>query len=284
MTKNKELVIDLFQGISRPLSRIAMRFGASAREVADITRWSFVKTFYSSPDLWRKDQPTAMQCSLKTGLTRVESKRLSEMNAALEAVKPNRQSRSPRVIEGWLNDPEYSPNGKPASLPFRSAKQPCFYKLCGRYSGDNVHAESILEDLLEAKCVEVNDKIVSLTDPVYGIKHVDSKRIEIIGFMVEQLMETSDYNLDPSNENHRRFQRYWRQRLLPVEKVDEARQMVTEITIEAGRKIDALLNELSHANPVPNTKYCDIGLGAYIFENEAEISAVNINSNKEPGE
>jgi len=225
-----------------------------------------------------------MQCSLKTGLTRVESKRLSEIGTALEAVKPNRQSRSPRVIEGWLNNPEYSLNGEPMRLPIISEKHPSFRKLCNQYSGDGVHPESVLEDLLQAQCVEVADDMVALIDPAYGVKHVDSKRIEIIGFMAEQLMETSDYNLDPANENNRRFQRYWRQRLVPVEKAEKARQMIAEITLEAGRKIDMLLSDLSHPSAFPGKTYCDIGLGVYVFESPGEMPASNTNSNKEPGE
>lgn len=265
MSIDKEIVVKLFESIMRPLARILMRFGVSAPEAADVTRWSFVRSFYETRDFWRYDKPTAIQCALKTGISRAEVGRLAGMATPLESINHYRMNRSARVIEGWLNDPEFHANGAPAALPIRSIEPPSFNRLCRRYAGD-VNTDSVLDDLVAAECVRVEGNTVMLVDSTYGLRAVDKTRVEIFAFMTSQLIETSDFNLLQPDTKQRHLQRYWCQRFIPEDSVSEIRAYMHERSVEAGRDIERYMVERSHSERREGTRYTDMGICMFMFE------------------
>lgn len=270
-TSNRDAVIRFIGLIARPIAAISMRFGVSAQEACEIVRWSFVKAFHETPEFWRFDKATDIQCALKTGLPRVECKRLGELETVTASAKLGRQSRAARVIEGWLNDPEFLVDGKPVPLPVRSLDPPSFNRLSLRYAGD-VNTASVLDELVRAECVSIENNIVRLVDPTYGLRLPVEDRLDITGDMVRSLLVTGEYNLLEQDPEKRRLKRYWRQRLVPKAHADALREWIRKESIATGRRIERRMQEVSHASPRENVEYVDMTINVFCHESNHDGS------------
>lgn len=254
----------------QPVSRIAMRFGYSAREVSDVTRWSFVHSFFSTPEFWRLGRPTVLQGAVKTGLARQQVNNLRQLKSPDDAIFSSRQNLAYRVIEGWMNDPLYQQDGKPMVLPLKHRPGPTLNKLVMHY-GMNTTTGAALGDLVMVGCVELNDGMVTLVNPTYGANAFDQDKLELAGFILCKIAETFDHNLMHRESSERRVQRVWRQVLVPASKMTEARRLVSEMAIVAGREIDAELSKLAHASPQEGQRYEEIGVIMSVHENETNV-------------
>lgn len=227
----RSAVARFFSNVMEPLARITMRFGYSAREACDATRWSFVRSYYRASELWSADNPTDMEASIKTGLTRPQVKLLRNVPGPDHAIFSNRQNLAYRVIEGWVNDPEYHKNGVPMALPLRHQNGPTFNKLVIQY-GANTTFHPVLRDLKSAGCIEVKNDIVILKSATYGLHLMDEERMELTAFMLKRLAESTEHNLIHNAVEDRRMQRVWRQVLIPEGQDAEVRRQISESRFE----------------------------------------------------
>lgn len=262
-------VFSFIDHIVRPLSRTLMRFGSSAQEFSDISRWSFVRAFYETKEFWRYGKPSAQQGSLKTGLPRVEVERLRKIRDAQLAAQALRMNRSARVLSGWVHDEFFHVGQPPWRLPVHSVDGRSFKRLVRKY-GRDAPVTAIIDDLQRAGSIRVEHEQVTLINQAYGLGLLDEERLYWVGAMVGRLMNTTDHNLiNPQEKRH--LQRIWRQELVPEDRVAEALERIAEIGIEAGRRIDQYLATLSDAEPRKGGRYKEVGVGIYAFrEPESE--------------
>jgi hypothetical protein len=249
-----------------PLARIAMRFGLSARDFCDIVRWVYVTVFHSTPQFWTNRRPTVVQCAIKTGLSRLHVKALQTVANPQQALFTQRQNLAYRVIEGWVNDPDFhDEDGKPADLPVvEGAPGPTFADLFMKY-GNDVPMTSVLGDLQHVGCVVVEEGVARLVNQTYGINFFDEDKLAIAAYMMRRLGETTDHNLTNPEIKDRRLQRFWFQTRVPTEQIEEAKRILHARCVEVGRDLDRFLSGYSHSDREPDREYADIGIAMYIY-------------------
>lgn len=253
--------------ILRPMVRTLLRLGISANEVNDLVRWLYVDEFYNRKEFWHRRKPFGARAALLSGLSRKEVNRLSRIDTPDEAILTDQQNRAARVLAGWVNDPRFHEGGKPAVLPIESSNRiASFERLVQLYSGD-LTTRTVLDELVRAGCVVLDDDgNAKLVTQSYGAATTPEETLRIAGFVMQRLGETTDFNIANVTASERRLQRVWRQRLVPVERAGDAKQMITEYAVEAGRALDLSLAKIAHSQPKPGQEYREIGIGIYYFE------------------
>lgn len=266
----RAVVGDFIDDIVRGSARTLMRFGASARDFADVSRWSFVKAFYSSPDLWVDGHPTAQKAAIKTGVPRALVKELNDTSSPYSALFNNKQNTAYRVIDGWVNDPEFHVDGEPMPLPLTNPTGPTFHRLVHKY-GNDVTWHPILKDLEQEGCVVRQDRHVTLVNRTYGMAFLDEDKLRIAGHMIRRLSETTDHNLTESNLEKRRLQRFWRQTRVPVSKLEELKTRITEMAVANGRQIDKEM--AAYASQNADEECVELGIATYLYESLPDETA-----------
>lgn len=264
----RETVSRFFSNVMQPLARILMRYGYSAREAGDVIGWSFVNSYFSTPQFWETGKPTFMQGAIKTGLPRQKVKQLRAMPSPDNAIFAARQNLAYRVVEGWVNDVAFHVDGAPSPLPITDMEKPCFKTLVMKY-GNDVTYGPVLKDLESAGCVERREGLVVLVNVTYGLKLLDQDRMDLTGHMLRRLAETTAHNLVNESVEQRFMQRMWRQTLIRKERAEEAKRIISEIAVKAGREADARLSQLADTNREPGAEYVEIGLVSFVYRDVA---------------
>lgn len=253
--------------ILRPIVRTLLRLGISANEVNDLVRWLYVDEFYHRKEFWHRRKPFGARAALLSGLSRKEVNRLSHIDTPDDAILTDQQNRATRVLAGWVNDQRFHSNGKPALLPIEApGKIATFERLVQLYSGD-LTTRTVLDELVRAGCVQLdNEGNALLVNQAYGPTTAPEDALRIGGFAMQRLGETLDYNIANVSGSERRLQRLWRQRLIPTERAGDARQLISEHVVEAGRALDQQLARMAHSKPRDGQEYREVGIGMYYFE------------------
>lgn len=254
--------------VLRPVIRTLLRLGISANEVSDLVRWLYVDEFYNRQEFWHRRKPFGARAALLSGLSRKEVNRLSKIDSPDDAILTDQQNRAARVLAGWVNDKRFrGPDGEPAPLPLEAKNTiASFERLVQLYSGD-LTTRTVLDELIRAGCVKMDEegRAVLLTSS-YGPTMPPDDLLRIAGFSLQRLSETADFNIAKLNSSERRLQRVWRQRLIPLERAGDAKQLINDMAVEAGRNIDQQLAQMAHAKPKPGQEYREVGVGMYYFE------------------
>lgn len=253
--------------VLRPIVRTLLRLGISANEVNDLVRWLYVDEFYRRREFWHRRKPFGARAALLSGLSRKEVNRLSKIDTPDEAILTDQQNRAARVLAGWVNDRRFHENGQPAALPVESRDRiASFERLVQLYSGD-LTTRTVLDELVRAGCVKMDSEgRACLVSQAYGPTSTPDDLLRSAGFGLQRLGETVDFNVANVAGPERRLQRVWRQRLIPVERVGDAKQLITEHAVESGRMLDQALARMAHTKPRPNQEYREVGMGIYYFE------------------
>lgn len=253
--------------VLRPIVRCLLRLGISANEVNDLVRWLYVDEFYNRKEFWHRRKPFGARAALLSGLSRKEVNRLSKIDQPDDAILTDQQNRAARVLAGWVNDPRFHENGRPAPLPVEAKSTiASFERLVQLYSGD-LTTRTVLDELVRSGCVKMDEQgRATVVNQVYGPAATPEESLRIAGFALQRLGETLDFNVAHVTGSERRLQRVWRQHLVPVERVGDAKQLISEHAVEAGRTLDQALARLAHTKPLPNQDYREVGVGMYYFE------------------
>lgn len=253
--------------VLRPVVRLCMRLGVSANQANDLLRWLFVDEFYRTQNLWHRRKPFASRAALLSGLSRKEVGRLRDVETVEDAVATERHNRALRVLAGWRNDRRFmDESGNPAPLPVRSSNSMAsFHALVSAYSGD-VPPRTVLDELVRANCVRVENDTVILTGSAYGPYAPAEDFLAAGGLVISALTGTADFNVANAQGSERRLMRIWYQNNVPAENVAEAKSLVQETMIRTGREVDNQLTRLSHRQRQHGTKYCRVGLGGFYLE------------------
>lgn len=253
--------------ILRPIVRTLLRLGISANEVNDLVRWLYVDEFYHRREFWHRRKPFGARAALLSGLSRKEVNRLSQIATPDDAILTDQQNRATRVLAGWVNDQRFHENGKPALLPIEAPnRMATFERLVQLYSGD-LTTRTVLDELVRAGCVQLDSEgNALLVNQAYGPTTAPEDALRIGGFAMQRLGETLDYNIAHVTGSERRLQRVWRQRLIPAERAGDARQLISEHVVDAGRTLDQQLARMAHAKPREGQEYREVGIGIYYFE------------------
>lgn len=264
MEDHRHVAEYLYQTV-RPVVRTLMRFGFSAKNAVDLIRWTYVKTFYDTPEFWR-EKPSALQCSLKTGLSRTEIKALEAIEHPIDTQRAERRNRAAHVLFVWVTNPEFHTDGEPGWLPTSHPSGKSFRRLVNRCEAD-ARYQNVLQDLIEVGCVKRERDGVRLVSPTYG-SNDRREKLGVVGAISHHNGVTIDHNIVCDNSDDRYLHRMWRQLNIPIEKVDEVRRELARLGIEAGRKMDQYLSTIAHEKREPDTEYTEMGAVIFAYRND----------------
>lgn len=191
-----------FRNLLLPLVRMAMRHGLAHDELHEALRRAMAECAQNlHPDVSR----SAAQLSILTGIPRAHSERIRGTLAVGAAEELSNLTLIGRLIVGWQRD-FVGPYGVPMELPLEPGEH-SFPDLVRRFAGKASPAE-VLEELKRVGVVEVTPNgRARLTNRPYITGRLRPESIERMSWVVHDLADTLDFNLNPSRNGPARFER-----------------------------------------------------------------------------
>lgn len=252
----------------RTLARILVRYGVSHSEFSELARRAFVESAFEDFPIESKKQ-TVSRVAVLTGLSRKEVLRLKEERETPFIKEHRPVNRAVRVINGWLNDHNYTTaDGKARALPLHG-ESGSFAALVKNYSGD-ITAGAIADELIRIGAAQQHGDTIELCAAGYVPAADTGEKIDILGVSACDLLETLDHNLVAQEPNDRRLQRSVVYHELPD-------HVAVEFKAFGEEKSGELLKELNHwlwSRKQQISRYelgtKRIGIGIYYFESSDE--------------
>jgi len=244
--------------ILRSLVRVMLRNGVACGSFEEMLRKAYVDEAFILAG--QEGKATISAVSAKTGLSRKEVKRLSEIQLQTATDTSQKYNRAIRVISGWMNDARFSSVDGIARVLDMEGSDRAFSALVKDYSGD-IPVRAMFDLLEKSGCVEKHDGKVHLVSHAYVPGNDPQDIINILGADTHELMETIIYNMSSATEK-RRFQR-------KVSTHKLAAGHAPEFQKYASRRSQALLEELDSWLSEHETQHKDSGqyvsLGIYYY-------------------
>jgi len=275
---NKPLITSLPKAvihILKPIIRILMRNDVSHAEFSALAKQAYIDVAHTHFSISGKKM-TNSRVAVLTGINRKEVLRLSRLKDEKEDTLEGTPNRAKRVVNGWLNDPDFlDKDNKPLILNIKNDSN-SFSELASRYSGD-ITIGAIIDELKRLGVAKhINSEQIQLIQQAYIPQTGELERIDILSTCVTDLLSSAVYNLDADiDKGQGRFQRQLVYKNVSADVVEEFQKL-------SSNKSQALLVELNNwlAEKTKNTdaeiqqskdKLPDakkrVGLGIYYFEN-----------------
>ncbi len=260
--------------ILRPLVRVMLRNGIACGSFEEMLRKAYVDEAFILTA--QEGKATISAVSAKTGLSRKEVKRLSEIQPQTATDTGQKYNRAIRVISGWMNDERFSSVNGIARVLDMEGGDKAFSALVKDYSGD-IPVRAMFDLLEKCGCVEKHDGKVHLVSHAYVPGNDPQDIINILGADTHELMETIIYNMGSVAEK-RRYQR-------KVSTHKLAKGHIPEFQKYASRRSQALLEELDSWLSEHETQHKDSGqyvsLGIYYYLDQLNAQS-SIDKHSEP--
>ena len=246
--------------ILRPLVRVMLRNGVSCGSFEELVRKAYVDEAFT---IGKKNQlkTTVSSVSAQTGLSRKEVKRLNELEQAQRPDVEQKYNRAVRVISGWVNAKDFTDElDNPKTLPLTD-EEGSFSDLVKQYSGD-ITPKAMLDLLLKAECVKVEDNKVHLIKLAYVPGKDSVEIIRILGTDTSELLSTIDHNLIDDKDN-KRFQRKVSSALLNKNATEEFKKLSYKQSQALLEELDAWLTQNEVEPDDENAHYVSLGIHYY---------------------
>ena len=246
--------------ILRPLVRVMLRNGVSCGSFEELVRKAYVDEAFA---IGKKNQlkTTVSSVSAQTGLSRKEVKRLNELEQTQRADVEQKYNRAVRVISGWVNAKSFTNElDNPRVLPLTD-EEGSFSDLVKQYSGD-ITPKAMLDLLLKAECVKVEDNKVHLIKLAYVPGKDSTEIIRILGTDTSELLNTIDHNL-VDTENNKRFQRKVSSALLNKHATEEFKKLSYKQSQALLEELDAWLTQNEVKQDDESAHYVSLGIHYY---------------------
>jgi len=246
--------------ILRPLVRVMLRNGVSCGSFEELVRKAYVDEAFA---IGKKNQlkTSVSSVSAQTGLSRKEVKRLNELEQTQRADVEQKYNRAVRVISGWVNAKSFTNElDNPRVLPLTD-EEGSFSDLVKQYSGD-ITPKAMLDLLLKAECVKVEDNKVHLIKLAYVPGKDSAEIIRILGTDTSELLNTIDHNL-VDTENNKRFQRKVSSALLNKNATEEFKKLSYKQSQALLEKLDTWLTQNEVEADDENANYVSLGIHYY---------------------
>lgn len=259
--------------VLKPIIRVLIRNEVSHAEFSALAKQAYVDVAYKHFTLPNKKM-TYSRVSVLTGLNRKEVVRLTQDdNEQSNIGTPNRTTR---VVNGWLNDPDFIDKNKDPLVLNIKGQDNSFSTLVSRYSGD-LTIGAIIDELERIGIAKrINAKQIALTQQGYIPEQGELEKIDILSICTSDLLSSAVHNLE-HNKDEGRFQRQLVYRNVPEKLADEFQALSTKkaanLLIELNKWLGDRTKKESKLNE-PDTEKDElkmrIGLGIYYFENNPD--------------
>src|SRR6056297_2211263 len=264
-----------FRNLMLPLVRMAMRHGLAHDDLHEALQRSMAEC---AKDFHPGAARSTAQLAILTGIPRSQADRIKETLVVGAAEELSNLTLIGRLIVGWQRD-FVGPYGIPMELPLEPGEH-SFPDLVRRFGGKNPALE-VFEELKRVGLAELTSGgKARLTNRPFITGRLRPESVERMSWVIHDLAETLDFNLNPDRIGPARFER----RMYTHEPLSGASLAAfRDLTKEEGQsflaKLDNWLDEqLKEARkrrrrsgidpngiPVdPNAKH--VGVGVYWFE------------------
>lgn len=158
--------------------------------LAQLARVSFVEACAKQARIKRSGRPHLARIAARTGLSRVEVKRIVAANFSVQADDQDSTTRAVRVLRGWRNTKSYKVGSRPRPLQI-SGRGFTFESLCKSFSGDIPHTV-ILEELKRQGKVAIRRDGHSVTvvrESKARKKYTHTRELQVLNFAASLLSE-----------------------------------------------------------------------------------------------
>jgi hypothetical protein len=191
-----------FRNLMLPLVRMAMRHGLAHDDLHEALRRAMAEC---AKDLHPGAEKSAAQLSILTGIPRKQAERIKTTLAIGAAEELSNLTLIGRMIVGWQRD-FVGPYGLPLELPMEAGEH-SFPDLVRRFGGKTPPSE-VLEHLKRVGVVELTPTgKARLTNRPYITGRLRPEAVERMSWVIHDLADTLDFNLNPTRESPARFER-----------------------------------------------------------------------------
>ncbi len=259
--------LDFIRTCLRPLIRILVKQKVEFNSFQNLVRELFVEE--AEKHIEKNAQNSRGKISsiaYQTGLDRREvSKILKQTFNQYEILEQNR-SREGSILDHWRSHPPFC-DDKNNPLPLkRSGSGMSFERLAQRF-GKNISHGPVLDSLLKAGCVAIEDGLVVYKKKAYTPPiGVNKEKARIAGLSISRLINTINHNFSDSDNTN--FQRNLYTIRVPEESRENFKQEVTEMIRDVYQEIITPrfdLIEEKYESVKSQAKNNPIGLGFFYF-------------------
>jgi hypothetical protein len=250
----------------RPFARVMLRSGVTYKSFAEIAKTAFVHEALLERDA--KGRVTnASRVAVRTGLSRKEVRRVSEMSLIKDGSKSGAADHAgppARVLHSWHFDQRFvGPDGSPLDLCFEG-ESPNFTELVKAVGGD-VPPGAVRAELLRAAAVqELENGLLRPTKRYFVPGDFDEKAITVLSSMLFPFISGVDHNSNPARKSAGFIQRIAYSKLSPGNR--EAFRVWSRA--EATRFIESIDDWLTAKEVMVNQSANDpiSGVGVFYYE------------------
>lgn len=274
---SRAVYLAAFRNLMLPIVRTALRHGLAYEELSEALRRAIAEC---ANDLHPGAGKSASQLAILSGISRLHAERIRETLAVGAAEELGNLTLIGRLIAGWQRD-FVGPYGIPLELPLDPGEH-SFPDLVRRFGGTASPPE-VLEDLKRVGVVEVNQAgRARLTNRPYITGRLKPESMERMSWVIRDLAETLDFNLNPARNSPARFERrMFTHEPLSGQFLEAFRDLAQEEGQSFLARLDSWLNDqLKHIRKkrresgVESVSMSDspdarhVGIGVYWFEKE----------------
>lgn len=198
----RSVYLAAFRNLMLPLVRMAMRHGLSHDDLHEALRRAMAEC---AKDLYPDVEKSAAQLAILTGIPRPQAERIRATLAVGAAEELSNLTLMGRLIVGWQRD-FVGPYGIPLELPMEPGEH-SFPDLVRRFGGKASPIE-VLADLKRVGVVELTQAgKARLTNRPVITGRLRPESVERMSWVIRDLAETLDYNLNPERIGPARFER-----------------------------------------------------------------------------
>ncbi len=250
----------------RPFARVMLRSGVTYKSFAEIAKAAFVHEALLERDA--KGRVTnASRVAVRTGLSRKEVRRVSEMTLVKDGPKSGAADHAgppARVLHSWHFDQRFvGPDGSPLDLCFEGGS-PNFTELVKAVGGD-VPPGAVRAELLRAAAMqELENGLLRPTKRYFVPGDFDEKAITVLSSMLFPFISGVDHNSNPARKSAGFIQRIAYSKLGPANR--EAFRVWSRA--EATRFIESIDDWLTAREVMVNQSANDpiSGIGVFYYE------------------
>lgn len=192
----------------RPIVKILVKNRVEFKSFINLARDLYVEEAESHIDQTsNNNRGKISSIAFQTGLDRREvSKSLKRKKGSRHLTEQNK-FRESDIMDHWCSDPMFC-DSKSNPLPLKRSGEGLSFETLVQKFGKNISHGPILNALIEANCVSIENGRVILKSKVYvPISTVDKHVIQIAGTAISQLANSIEHNLSTSQQQDKNFQR-----------------------------------------------------------------------------
>jgi hypothetical protein len=251
----------------RPLARVMLKRGIGYGEFAEAAKAAFVDAAQIDLAIPGRKQTTS-RISTITGLSRKEVHRLLNQDEAEQVEALHKLNRAARVISGWLSDPRFvDAQGQPSPLSFEEGDV-SFTLLVKDYSGD-ITPRTIADELSRTGAIEQDSEgKLHLVKQAYIPDSGSIEQFKLLSENLAELTSTIEHNIE--HEQDKYFQRKVYYDNIPVESVNELKQVISDKAQKCLEEINSILvqHDRDHHPEKAGTKRMKLGLAMHYIQEE----------------